>query len=309
MDFLDIVFNELSLQTATADISTARQWMLVLIDTIRAVKPAPGIKRKLRTRSDFFYSFLAPNYPIVKWLNDPDVDFEARRFLKGLQDKNDLWLQDIAEPGIEVRYQGKQAIGLDYAFVFKAISLSLISDPEWDCSRLELEVTPVDENEELVTTNEKIIHASRSDHAREHAGWIEKRTRKEIRNGLDLWQRREVLFPHLLSCDAVEKQLQSLLTEDPMLWSVQERLSQLENASKTWISGAFDQNTLLCKTSPESESRLHKFRQELTIRCPDENKRLFSFHVRMTPGAWRLHFSTELGPAKIVIGYIGPKIQ
>src|SRR4028118_1248853 len=101
MDFLDIVFNELSLQTPAADISTARQWMSEFIDTIRAVKPAPGIKRKLRTRSDFFYFFLAPNYPIVKWLNDPDVDFEARRFLKGLQDKNDLWLQDIADPGID----------------------------------------------------------------------------------------------------------------------------------------------------------------------------------------------------------------
>ena len=311
MDFLDIVFNELSLQTPAADISTARQWMSEFIDTIRAVKPAPGIKRKLRTRSDFFYSFLAPNYPIVKWLNDPDVDFEARRLLKGIQDKNDLWLQDIADPGIEVRYQGKQAIGLDYAFVFKAISLSLISDPEWDCSRLELEVTPVDENEELVTTKENIIHASRSDHAREHADWIEKRTRKEIRNGLDLWQRREVLFPHLLFCEAVEKQLQSILTEDPMLWSIEERLSQLENASKTWISGAFDKNTLPCLTSPESERRLNKFNEELTIKCPgpDEKERLFSWHVRMTPGAWRLHFSTELGPGKIIIGYIGIKIQ
>ena len=306
---LEIVFNELSLQTAAADISTARQWMLVLIDTIRAIRPAPGIKRKLRTRNDFNYLFIAPDYRVAQWRNDPDVDIETRRFLKALQDKNDPPLPDIADLGIEVKYQGKQAIGLDYAFVFKAIALSLISDPEWDCSRLQLEVTPVDENDQLVTINENIIHASRRYHAIEHADWIEKRTRKEIRNGLDLWQRREVLFPHLLFCEAVEKQLQSLLTEDPMLWSVQERLSQLENASMIWISGAFDQNTLPCKTSPESESRLHKFRQELTIRCPDENKRLFSFHVRMTPGAWRLHFSTELGPAKIVIGYIGPKIQ
>ena len=105
--------------------------------------------------------------------------------------------------------------------------------------------------------------------------------------------------------------MQSILTEDPILWSVEERLSQLENASKTWISGAFDPKTIPCKTSPESESRLNKFSQELTIKCPgpDEKERLFSLHVRMTPGAWRLHFSTELGPGKIIIGYIGPKIQ
>lgn len=301
---LEMVFNELSLQTPAADIATARQWMSEFIDTIRAVKPAPGIKRKLRTRNDFSHSLLAPNYRVVQWRNDSEVDPETRRFLRSLLDKNDPPLPDIADQGIEVRYQGKQAIGLDYAFVFKAMALSLTSDPQWDCSHLELEVTLVDDNEELLTTNENIIHASRSDHAREHA-------RKKIRDGVDLWQSKEVLFPHLVFCDAVEKQLQSILTEDPMLWSIKERLSQLENASKTWISGAFDKNTLPCLTSPESERRLNKFNEELTIKCPgpDEKKRLFSLHVRMTPGAWRLHFSTELGPGKIIIGYIGLKIQ
>ena len=306
---LEIVFNELSLQTPAADISTAREWMSEFIDTIRTAKPAPGIKRKLRTRNNFSDSLLAPNYRVVQWRNDSEVDLETRRFLRTLQDKNDPALPDIADLGIEVRYQGKQAIGLDYAFVFKAIALSLISDPEWDCSHLELEVTPVDDNEELLTTNENIIHASRSAHVIEHADWIEKRTRKQIRDGIDLWQSKEILFPHLLFCDAVEKQLQSILTEDPILWSIEERLSQLENASKIWISGAFDQNTLPCKTSPESESRLQKFKQELTIKCHDGKKRLFSWHVRMTPGAWRLHFSTELGVGKIIIGYIGIKIQ
>ena len=58
---LEIVFNELSLQTRAADISTAREWMSEFIDTIRTAKPAPGIKRKLRTRNDFSDSLLAPN--------------------------------------------------------------------------------------------------------------------------------------------------------------------------------------------------------------------------------------------------------
>lgn len=305
---LEIVFNELSLQTAAADISTARQWMSEFIDTIRAVKPAPGIKRKLRTRSDFNYSFLAPNYRIVQWRNDPDVDLETRRFLKALQDKNDPPLPDIADIGIEVRYQGKQAIGLDYAFVFNAIALSLISDREWDCSRLELEVTPVDENEELVTTNENIIHASRSYHAREHADWIQKRHQTGVADGLELWNRRAELFSSLEFCDRVTQQIQSLV--DPtMLRQVVRKLFELDELSNNWTDGALNLDNLPSKVSPESESRLNQFRKQLNIQCLDGTNRIFSLHVRLTPGAWRLHFCTELGPGKIIIGYIGPKIQ
>jgi len=59
----------------------------------------------------------------------------------------------------------------------------------------------------------------------------------------------------------------------------------------------------------ESETRLQQFEKQLTFRCPDDVKRVFSLHVRMTPGAWRLHFSPESGPGKIIIGYIGLKIQ
>ncbi|EDX71170.1 hypothetical protein MC7420_2731 [Coleofasciculus chthonoplastes PCC 7420] len=49
-------------------------------------------------------------------------------------------------------------------------------------------------------------------------------------------------------------------------------------------------------------------KNKLTFICPDGNERIFSLHVRMTPGAWRLHFSVDLEPGKIIIGYIGSKI-
>ena len=87
---LEIVFNEISLKTPASDIPTARQWMINLINTIRAVKPASGVKRKLRTKSDFQYLLLADDYRVVQWRNDPDVDLEARRFLKVVDVTNPL---------------------------------------------------------------------------------------------------------------------------------------------------------------------------------------------------------------------------
>lgn len=94
-----------------------------------------------------------------------------------------------------------------------------------------------------------------------------------------------------------------------MLRQVLKRLFELEEYCKSWKNGAFDFDALPSKVTPESESRLKQFKDELTFECSDGKKRIFSLHVRMTPGAWRLHFCTELGPEKIIIGYIGPKIQ
>lgn len=94
-----------------------------------------------------------------------------------------------------------------------------------------------------------------------------------------------------------------------MLRQVLKRLFELEEYCKTWESGAFDFDALPSKVSPESESRLKELKDKLTFQCSDGKKRIFSLHARMTPGAWRIHFCTELGPGKIVIGYVGSKIQ
>ncbi len=95
---------------------------------------------------------------------------------------------------------------------------------------------------------------------------------------------------------------------DPILQQVKKRLFELEQYCQIWTTGSFNKNLLPSKTTPESDSRIKEFRQQLTIECPDGKKRLFSWHLRITPGAWRLYFSEELGPRKIIISYIGLKL-
>jgi hypothetical protein len=95
-----------------------------------------------------------------------------------------------------------------------------------------------------------------------------------------------------------------------MLRQVIKRLFELETSCKNWTVGAFDLDSLPSKTSPESESRLKRLKKQLTFRCPDNKERIFSLHVRMTgASAWRLYFSTDLGIGKVIIGYIGLKIE
>ncbi|MDF5721696.1 MAG: hypothetical protein PUP91_14700 [Rhizonema sp. PD37] len=309
---LEMVLNELSLRTSAGDIQTARQLMSELISTLRQATTS-GVNRVLRTHSDINSIELAPSYSVVQWRNDPNVDQEQRRFFRTLTAKAPFCTDVVEEIKndfelSEVLHQGELAIGLGFALVSDALAVSLPSNSRWDCSRLVLEVTQVDESEELIDKTVELVHASRGYHVQEHADWIYKRISIDVSDGFDLWERRAELFPSLIFCSRVSKQLESLGSGDPMLGQVRSRLSELDDFCKSWTTGSFNRDNLKSKASPESDSRLNQFRQKLTFKCPDGRERIFSWHVRITPGAWRLHFSVESGPGTIIIGYIGSKI-
>lgn len=310
---LEMVFNELSIETPTADIQTARQLMSHLIGTLTQATKS-GVQRVLRTHNDINSIELAPNYPISRWRNDNEVSREERSFFRTLTSKAPFWI-DVAEEIkndfdlSEVKYQGKPSLGLTFAIVSEALAISLLTENRWDCSRLQVEIVQVDETETLIDQQIEIIHASRSHHLLEHAKWIQSRIQIIANNGLELWSFRHKLFPNLEFCESVADSLQGLDCGNPMLRQVWKRLMELENYCKIWTMGSFDFKILPSKATPESESTLKQFKQKLTFQCPDGQNRLFSWHVRMTPGAWRLYFDPELRPGKMVIGYIGKKIQ
>jgi len=312
---LEMVLNELSLRSPAPDIPTARQWMTELIQTLRTATSS-GVKRVVRTQDDINSIKLALEYPLAKWRNDRAVSREEQSFFRLLTTKAPFWT-DVAEEIkhdfdiSEVFYQGEATLGLGFALVSDSLAVSLCSEAIWDCSCLTLDITQIsDESGDLIEEQIKIVHASRSEHIKQHNDWIKNRIRTAVRDGVDLWQRRDELFPNLEFCDAVEPQVCSLLAGYPMLTQVTKRLFELEAAAKSWTAGIFDLKTIPSKATPESDSRLQEFSNQLTIRCLDGTDRLFSLHLRMTPGAWRLYFF-PLNPEKtkkIIVGYIGQKI-
>ncbi|MEG3906331.1 hypothetical protein Q5691_01120 [Microcoleus sp. w1-18aA5] len=311
---LEMVFNELSARTLAPDIFTARQWMSELIRTMVAAKGC-GLKG-IRIQADFHAMILAESYPLSCWRNDPEVNKDERTFLKTLATKTPLSV-DISDvsikikveaPDCELSLQGIQAEGFKVSYYLETLAISLNSESLWNSSRLNLELIQIDDNGELIEESVEVLHASQKNHVLEHADWIKKRQQTAVVDGLELWKRRAELFSSLEFCDRVSQQIESLV--DPkMLRQVVRKLFELDELSKNWTDGALDLDNLPSKVSPESESRLKEFKEQLNIECLDGKKRIFSWHVRMTPGAWRLHFCTELGPGKIIIGYIGPKIK
>lgn len=312
MDF-DLILNELSLQNPAPNEQVAQQRMSELIKTIKTVK-AQGVKVSLRTQEDFHTTILAPNYPLRHWLNDADRD--ERLFIKILATKAPF-STDIANSKIqdiennaslsEFRHQGEMAIGLGIAYVLNTIAISLLSQECWDCNRVKLEFRYLDEDGEIISESVEIIHASRSSHVEEHASLIQQnqeRIYQNVSDGLEVWNRREELFPNLEFCDAVRKQLEDIRTGQLELQPVVSILFELHKCTKNWNNGYFNLDGYPIEESAESKPTLVKYFKERTFRCPDGKDRLFERHVKLRFCNWRIHFLAEQ-PGIVIIGYIG----
>jgi len=305
---LDIVLNELSLETPAPDQLVARQWMSNLVQTVRAINAQTKSQSILRSQYDFYSTLLASDYSLRQWLNDNNVDREERRFIKSLATKSPF-SEDILNPAkihsienniasCEFYYQGKLAIGLGIAYLLDTISVSVNSAAFWNCSYLDLDIISIDEDDKKIT----IVHASRKEHLQDHIDWFDNRIHSNI-DGKALWNQKDNLFPNLHFCSSVENQIRNLTTGNFMLDHVKDRLRKLQQYAERWTEGGFNSNKLDASASPESEATLKQYSKERTFLCPDKQKRIFSWHVRL-PLGWRIHFYPEQ-PNKILIGYIG----
>jgi hypothetical protein len=307
---LEMVLNELSLIPAE-NVHNARQWMTTLVHTVQAAV-ARKVSRVVRTQSAIFDVYLASDYPVRRWLNDREVDLEEQRYLLTLTTKTPFW-DDV--PGLydrvlasEYRCEGRPALGLGVASLLDSLAVSLPSEQCWDSALLHVaaEFVVDDQDLSIEETSIAVPHASRAGHIDEHHEWIESRLYGDVESGHDLWDRKSELFPRLTFCGSAMDQIRDL--NWIMLKSVMRHLIDLERYCEGWQNGGFDPRDSIPHATPETDTTLARYGDERTFRCPDGTYRVFSWHVRLTPDAWRLHFFPGPQVGQIIVGYIGPKL-
>lgn len=309
---LEMVLNELSIKTPADNIHTARYWMSELIDTVRAASEA-GVRRALRTHIDINFTVLADDYPLVRWRNDNDVDLEARRYFRLLVTQyppltdlpkleNEILAQDFF-------YMGDQASGLGVAYLLEGLAISFFSEPKWDSNTIRgIDRQWLEDDVNLLTDTIQVHHASRSQHILELSEWIRDRLRTAIQSGENLWNRRNELFPSLIFCENIKRQVCNLHAGNPLLRQIIKRLFEIDNYCRGWEIGPFDPDNLPFKATGENEATMNKYEKERTFNCPNNGEIAFVWHGRITPGAWRIYFDPSPGPGRMYIGYIGPKL-
>jgi len=310
---VEMVFNELSLRSPFGNKHDARRQMTVFINTMRT-STSHGVKRKLCTVSNFDFLVLSDDYLMVQWRNDPEVEREERSFLRTLQNRGDPPLPDVPDSSIETNYSGIRSIGLEYAVVFEELAVSLQSEEIWDCDRLTMSVTTVDDGGAFSESQVDLYHASSSHHVLQHVKWISERSHTNISSGRDLLERCDELIPHLMLCNSASKQLNALRKGDVMLRPVIKRLLELESYCRSWKDLPFSPDDFSGMTTPESDATLQQYSSERTFTCPDGRQRVFSWHVRLTPLSWRIYFVPEEPlshgqSGSLIIGYLGPHLR
>jgi len=310
---MDLFFNELSAkQAGHPDI--AKQWMYDLMKVYKSASEK-GFKR-LRTMQNIPGEFLAPNYSFSHWLNDQSVD-QVIRLLFRTQALNSPFIEDILEKKsekgdrlFEFEYNNKIAKGLGAAFLLDSLAVSLDNSPEWDKTSVLIHVSYFsDEKPEMTEADEPVRHCCKTAHLESLKKWTEAANKPPIPDGRILWLKRRSLFPHLIFCEDVRKQISHLHENHAEFVQIKKRLFELETYCSAWETGSFDPESIPSKVTPESSSRIEKYGDKLTISCPDTRDRLFSWHSRYTPGAGRIHFDPDEGDRQIRVGYIGLKIQ
>lgn len=303
----ELVFNELSLAPPAASLSGATQRMSQFLGVLAEISAqAGGAKPTLRTSVPLNAWVLAPEYPLSRWRNEPSVDREVRLRVLSVQ-ANSPAVQEEAEPALadrarenEYLHEGQPATGLGLAYLLDGLAVSLPIEP-WNVPRVEVCERSLQADNSLRDRPVVVRHASCTKHVAEHGEWL--RPVVELVDGQDLWRRSEGWFPSLQFCASVEAQLAALDRGHPLLMQIYKRLKTLDAYAAQWKAGVFQPDTL-GNVSRSSETALKKYREQYTFKCPDDNERLFSWHARLAPGAWRLHFAPE-GPGAFFIGYIG----
>jgi AAA ATPase domain len=194
----------------------------------------------------------------------------------------------------------------------KGDSISFRSTQCWEQNNLELTLLEIDEEGELREhTSLKVAHACCVEHVQQHEHWIRGRiqlhAQLSVSDGNDLWAHKEALFPNLQFCDAVQKQLRGILRGNLLLHPIMKKLFALNTYCENWHDGPFDCHKISGKVTPESDITLGKYPNEHTLLCPDGVNRLFSWHARLTPGAWRIYFFVDEEKHLLTVGHIGHK--
>lgn len=151
-------------------------------------------------------------------------------------------------------------------------------------------------------TDERHINTEEKYHS------FKKQKIRNITKGIEIWERRSLLFKRVVLCPEVETQLKSIGYTEQILNKLLELDSYCQNY---WQQGNFSykeaNERAALNISPESASTMNdiKKKQERMFKLPNGKTECFDLHIKT--GDLRFHFLSE--NLTIFIGYIGKHLS
>jgi hypothetical protein len=198
-------------------------------------------------------------------------------------------------------FDGLVVIGIGFADLYGSLAVSFDYDRRWCLQSVPVRVVQLlDEGEK--TSRTLVPHAASARDIAAHRIWLLEVIRRDIRDAASLWALRNDLLPKLRFHPAVQGDLEDLQPSAFM-------------QVVTWLFRANDQlEGWNPETTPTPQYPPHttgegQIRRQLFWIQDQGELRCFHMHGRYTPGAGRIHFWLSTAEQRIVVGYVGRKVE
>jgi hypothetical protein len=314
------MFNELSVSAVNSREEVC-QVMETFINTHIKAKEAGLEDLRIHENSlpNIYQLNLSEDYSIDTWLNDKRVDTDLQDKFLLISTTSPLVKTDDIEKNDEnsrseffktLDNSTFQVWGLGASYIYDTISFSLATHKEWEKTQVEIIHYYLDENVQDQSSERIVRHFSTTETLKEHLEWYQAYELENLKKVVEIWDKRNELFPNLVFNGDTEKQLKNI--GDPKtLAKVYNSLRRLNDYVANWKKGGFNCEDASIKTkikmSPESASTNQKFGSQRTFTIPGLGKKLFDLHIKL--GEIRIHFYPVEATNKIHIGYIGKHLR
>lgn len=235
--------------------------------------------------------------------NDSSI-FLIEHFQEEYQLREEIEDYDI----VSAKCGGWDVVGLALASdeLNKGVALSF-NHAGWDEKAYELQLEVLDENGNVTKWTTIAANSSNVTDLKLYDDRFPVAPIQAPESGKLMFLELRNLFPYLVFSAGSKnyiKRCQSKAETTQVFW----KLYDLNKVAATFGGMPFERNMFSSLASPESDTRENM--RELDIKFEDGIVRHCSWHLRYTPGAGRIHFSSEAGDGKtIFVGYVGVKVR
>lgn len=261
---------------------------------------------------DFYYTAelltreLISGYTIHDWLRNSEVSQQEKAFFRTIINRRQL-INEVDFPGSELIVEvdsGEKisAVGCLAAYESESYVISMNTSALWKAEEIVGTYVTLEQDDRQVSIEnccfEEQLYSLREKE--------KSRTKLMISSGKELWEKRELLYPHLCFCDSVREQLDKERIS-LHIQMIMKRLQILEDYFKHF-DGRFDKNDVGygCRGESETVEKSDDLRRLRVFKTPYGKEEFFGWHISFAgnfPG--RIHFIPDAEHRLGIVGYIG----
>ncbi|MFA9377000.1 MAG: hypothetical protein ACERKZ_09650 [Lachnotalea sp.] len=306
---MQLILNELSLLEVPVDRKNGCEKIQEFLECV--IKMQYYFKNNSIVVFDEFFSLMvARDYSVHQWLSDKTVEKRLKDKYRSIVNKCQHISSEeycYSELAVSIGKDKKKSKGCLIAYEMNEHVISLNSNETWAEPEIFGYYFSVLDTYELDDSIKvKIKNISTSLHTLEYEHIAVENIKFNISSAIDLWEKRNIIFPHLIFCDSVKAQLMTD-TEKVHIEQIIKKLNILDKYFGNY-DGVFDCKKLGNGARNESDSvkNTPKYYNQRVFMTPYGVSEKFFWHISF-PGKYpgRIHFIPDKKTGKCIIGYIG----